>query len=83
MINHHLKHTWKASGFGHFKKQESKYIKYYEEIFNNKNKFKNFLEIGPGTGDFANYIIENYFVESYTILDIEKNINFSKQKLKY
>ena len=79
MKNHHLKDIWQDDGFGHFTNQEPLYISYFDELFYDFSG--SVLEVGPGTGKFAHWLLSNKSISNYTILDIEKNIHHSKETL--
>tara|TARA_R100000005_G_scaffold94890_2_gene74307 strand:- start:183 stop:722 length:540 start_codon:yes stop_codon:yes gene_type:complete len=80
MVDHHLTSTWVDGGCGTFTRQESRYIKLLEEHLVDFGG--SVLEIGPGTGDFAKHILNNYNITNYTILDIEKHLPITKKLLK-
>ena len=72
---------WGDEGLGHYTHQESMYLEYLNTAFPEFTG-KSVLEIGPGTGLFAQMLIKKYKIEEYTILDIEKNINDSIDNIK-
>lgn len=78
-MNHHLKDEWKPSGQGHYTKREDLYINFFEKYISNFSG--SCIEIGPGTGKFAEYLLDNNEISSYTILDIESNIKDSRNLL--
>ena len=71
-----------------FTQQNMLYQKLFEDIVLNNKEISlsglNILEVGPGTGQFAKWIIENKSLEinSYTILDSSFCIHHSQSTLK-
>lgn len=77
-----ISETWADGGFGHYTKEEPMYLEYLEKLL---PRFSggSVLEIGPGTGLFAKMLIDKFDINKYTVLDLEKNIFDSVNKLKH
>jgi 2-polyprenyl-3-methyl-5-hydroxy-6-metoxy-1,4-benzoquinol methylase len=77
-FENHITDIWGAEGTGYYTKQEDMYFDFFKKM----SKFNGgkVLEIGPGTGKFANMLIDNYNVTEYTILDLKKNIQDSQKR---
>lgn len=71
---------WEDKGYGHYTHQEPMYMEYFTSFFPNFSG-KKVIEIGPGTGLFAQMLIDKYKIKEYTLLDIKKNINDSMSNL--
>ena len=70
-----LKNTW-INQTGHislYSGPDPEYKNLFQKYYNNFSG--KILEIGAGTGYFAKYLLENYSVSEYTILDISRNIS--------
>jgi len=92
--NHHLKETWALqfngehlAQAGHFTKQEGEYIKFFKKYLCHAPppqgcKIGRVLEIGPGNGNFARYLLDHHAISSYTILDLERHMVPLKHRLK-
>ena len=78
--NKHITYRWSEEGTGHYTKQEDMYMKFLKKML---PQFKggSILEVGPGTGEFAKRMFDKYSVTEYNILDVEGNINDSKDFL--
>lgn len=77
--NKHITHLWDVAG--EYSKKENLYMSLFKEV--NPNFIGgSVLEVGPGTGEFALRMHQNYNIERYTILDLEKNIQDSKDLFK-
>jgi len=76
----HITNLWADGGIGHYTRREDLYIRY----FNGMSLFTTgtVVEIGPGTGEFAKLLLEQYDINQYIIIDLEKNIKDSKETLK-
>lgn len=76
----HITDIWGEKGTGYYSKQEDMYFAFFKKM----SEFKGgkVLEIGPGTGKFANLLIDNYDVTEYTIIDLKKNMGDSQRRFK-
>jgi hypothetical protein len=75
-VDMHIGRLWVHGGGGHYSRQENMYmrmLKKYMPTFGGGSV----LEIGPGTGKFADMMFNEYLINSYTILDLEKQIHDS------
>lgn len=71
---------WQDGGYGHYSRQDGMYLDLLKKLLPNFKGGK-VLEIGPGTGVFAERLIDSYDITDYTVLDLEKNIFDSVNKL--
>ena len=71
---------WKDGGGGHYSHEEPMYMEFLQKLLPNFKGGK-VLEIGPGSGLFAEMLIESYDITDYTVLDLEKNIFHSVSRL--
>ena len=72
---------WREGGSGHFTFDDPKtYIELTQmEQFDFEGG--NCIEIGPGNGTFAKYLLDNYDISKYTILDAPISISEPKKTL--
>jgi ubiquinone/menaquinone biosynthesis C-methylase UbiE len=77
----HVAYIWGDNGNGHYTHREELYFGHLKDML---PEFKggSVIEVGPGTGKYGVMLHNNFDIESYTVVDIEKNINDSKQTFK-
>jgi len=78
--NKHITFRWSAEGTGHYTKQENMYMKFLKHMLPKFNG-GSILEVGPGTGEFARRMFDQYSITEYNILDLENNIGDSQKFL--
>ena len=73
----HISYIWGNEGNGHYTHREDLYFSHLKDML---PEFKGgrVIEVGPGTGKYGVMLHNNFDIESYTIVDIEKNIKDSK-----
>lgn len=73
----HVAVIWSEEGNGHYTHKEGLYLNHLKTML---PEFKGgrVIEVGPGTGKYGVMLHEHFDIESYTIVDIEKNIKDSK-----
>ena len=78
-----MKFTWGQDGdpSRHFTSKNYMYLDHLEKI---KYSFKSgtVLEIGPGDGKFACLVAKKYSIKNYTLLDLQKIIHHSEDRLR-
>lgn len=74
----HITKLWDVGDKTFYSKQEDLYMHFFKEFFPNFCG-GDALEVGPGTGLFATMLFKQYDINNYTILDLEKSINDSKE----
>jgi hypothetical protein len=80
LVNH-ITVLWGKTGNGHYTQKESMYFSLFKTLLPDFTG-GTVLEIGPGTGKFAQMLFNHYKIQNYTILDLAKNIKDSKNTLK-
>jgi hypothetical protein len=75
----HILYQWSDEGTGCFTEQNELYKEKFNKLV--KCDFETVLEVGPGSGTFAKYLLDNYPIKKYYILDLEKNLVYSRSKL--
>ena len=78
--NKHISQLWGDDGVGGYTKKEGISFRYLKKMLP-QFKSGNVLEIGPGTGRLALMLHQQFEIQRYTLLDLEKNIKDSKNLL--
>ena len=78
--NKHITYQWSDEGSGHYTQKEDMYMSFFKKMLPEFNGGV-VLEVGPGTGKFANQLFYTYDISDYIILDLEDNINDSRNFL--
>lgn len=76
MPNSYVGPLWGPKGRGRYTKREGMYLKFFRMML---PEFcgGSALEVGPGTGQFALLMHEQFEITEYTVLDLETNIEDS------
>lgn len=79
-LEKHITRLWSKGGYGHYTKREDMYFEFLNRLL---PQFVggSVLEVGPGTGRFAEMMMERFEISSYAILDIETQIGDSMKRL--
>ena len=76
----HVTPLWAADGGGHYSNREPMYFKFLSKLLPHY-KGGSVLEVGPGTGRFAQMMMARFPVGGYTILDLESQMEDSMKLL--
>lgn len=76
MSNSYVGPLWRPKGHGRYTKREGLYLEFFQKML---PEFSggSVLEVGPGTGQFAMLMFDQYAITSYIVLDLETNIKDS------